>query len=269
MALWSPSNLNATLTAWQQGGTGVSVSSWTDSSGNSNNLVQAASGDQPAVTTLNGLDILDFNRTQLDHMDYGDLDAMDVGTGDFYTFIVMNPDVSNAFMALLAKHSAADDYLLRVDANNKIQQYIGSNAAGIVTGSTTISSGTTYIIAGYRDSSVSRVRVDGAADGFAINANSFSNANAFHVAGQASTGTSANFDGQIAEIIMGPGSIETEEIEKVEGYLAERFALTSLPSSHSYKQHPPTEYLEISGTQGDIESGLTLSVSSELTTVRI
>jgi len=111
--------------------------------------------------------------------------------------------------------------------------------------------------------------VDGAADGFALNANSFSNANAFHVAGQASTGTSANFDGQIAEIIMGPGSIETEEIEKVEGYLAERFALTSLPSSHSYKQHPPTEYLEISGTQGDIESGLTLSVSSELTTVRI
>jgi hypothetical protein len=269
MALWSPSNLNATLTAWQQGGTGVTISQWNDSSGNSNNLIQTGKGDQPATTTLNGLEILDFTRSELDHMDYGDLDAMDVGSGDFYTFIVMNPDIDNTNEALLAKHSGADDYLLRVSSTNKVQQYIGSTSAGVVTGSTTISAGTTYIVAGYRKTSVSYVRVDGTADGSNLNANSLSNANTFHVAGQASAGTAANFDGQIAEIVMGGGTIELEEIKKVEGYLAERFALTSLPSSHPYKQHPPTEYLEISGTQGDIESGLTLSVSSELTTVRI
>ena len=269
MALWSPSNLNATLTAWQQGGTGVSVSSWTDSSGNSNNLVQATSGDQPAVATLNGLDILDFTRSELDHMDYGDLDAMDVGSGDFYTFIVMNPDIDNTNEALLAKHSGADDYLLRVASTNKVQQYIGGTSAGVVTGSTTISAGTTYIVAGYRKTSVSFVRVDGTQDGSNLNANSLSNSNTFHVAGQASAGTAANFDGQIAEIVMGGGTIEIEEIEKVEGYLAERYALTSLPATHPYKQHPPTESLEISGTSGDIEGGLTQSISSELTTVRI
>jgi hypothetical protein len=237
---WSPSDLVATLTAWQQGGTGVSVSSWTDSSGNSNNLVQAASGDQPAVTTLNGLNILDFTRSELDHMDYGDLDAMDVGSGDFYTFIVMNPDIDNTNEALLAKHSGADDYLLRVASTNKIQQYIGNTSAGVVTGSTTISAGTTYIVAGYRKSFVSYVRVDGTADGNALNANSLSNSNTFHVAGQASAGTAANFDGQIAEIIMGGGSISDGEILAIEGYLADRFGtVASLPATHKYKKGKP------------------------------
>ena len=239
MALWTPSNLSATLTAWQQGGTGVAVGQWDDSSGNGNNLVQATKGDQPATTTLNGLEILDFTSSQNDHMDYGDLDAMDVGTGDFYTFIVVNPDVSSANMALLAKHSGADDYLLRVASTNKVQQYIGNTSAGVVTGSTTISAGTTYIVAGYRDSFISYVRVDGAQDGLQLNANSLSNARTFHVAGQASAGTVANFDGKIAEIVMGGGTIEIEEIEKVEGYLDRRFALSNLPSAHSYSDFAP------------------------------
>jgi hypothetical protein len=202
--------------------------------------VQAASGDQPAVTTLNGLNILDFTRSELDHMDYGDLDAMDVGSGDFYTFIVMNPDIDNTNEALLAKHSGADDYLLRVASTNKIQQYIGNTSAGVVTGSTTISAGTTYIVAGYRKSFVSYVRVDGTADGNALNANSLSNSNTFHVAGQASAGTAANFDGQIAEIIMGGGSISDGEILAIEGYLADRFGtVASLPATHKYKKGKP------------------------------
>lgn len=263
MALWTPSNLSATLTAWQQGGTGVSVSSWTDSSGNSNNLVQAASGDQPVVTTLNGLDVLDFTRTENDHMDYGDLDAMDVGTGEFYMFIVIKPGLGGANEALLAKHSGADDYLLRVTNTSKIQQYVGDVSAGVVTGSTTISAGTTYIVAGYRKTSVSYVRVDGAADGNAINANSLSNSNSFHVAGQASAGTAANFDGLIAEIIMGGGSIEDEEIEKVEGYLDRRFALSSLPSAHSYSDFAPAFGLHGVHNQ-DLIGELALDVSGPL-----
>lgn len=263
MALWTPSNLSATLTAWQQGGTGVLAGQWDDSSGNGNNLVQGARGDQPAVTTLNGLNILDFDRTELDHMDYGDLDAMDVGSGDFYTFIVMNPDIDNTNEALLAKHSGADDYLLRVSSTNRVQQYIGSTSSGVVTGSTTISAGTTYIVAGYRKTSVSYVRVDGTADGNELNALSLSNANTFHVAGQASAGTAANFDGQIAEIVMGGGTIEIEEIEKVEGYLNRRFALSSLPSAHSYSDFAPAFGLHGVHNQ-DLIGELALDVSGPL-----
>lgn len=239
MALWTPSNLSATLTAWQQGGSSVKVGRWNDSSDNNNDLVQATSGDQPAVTTLNGLRVLDFTRTETDHMDYGDLDAMDVGTGDFYFFIVMKPGLVGVNAALLAKHSGADDYLLRVTNTNRIQQYIGTVSAGVVTGSTVISLGTTYIIAGYRKSFVSNVRVDGALDGNALNSNSLSNSRTLHVAGQASAGTLANFDGVIAEIVMGGGSIEIEEIEKVEGYLNRRFALSNLTSDHSYSDFAP------------------------------
>ena len=126
MALWTPSNLSATLTAWQQAGSTVGIRTWQDSSGNDNDLSQTSAGDQASTTTLNGLTILDFDDSNLEHMDYGDLDAMDVGSGDFYTFIVINPDKTNSNMALLAKHSGADDYLLRIVSTRKIQQYIGS-----------------------------------------------------------------------------------------------------------------------------------------------
>ena len=263
MALWTPSNLSATLTAWQKAGSTVGRRTWFDSSGNGNNLSQNTSANQPEIDTLNGLDILDFDRTEFDHMDYGDLDAMDVGTGDFYTFIVMNPDIENTNAALLAKHSGADDYLLRVVNTNKIQQYIGSTSTGVVTGATTISAGTTYIVAGYRKTSVSYVRVDGTADGFALNANSFSNANDFHVAGQASLGTSANFDGQIAEIVMGGGTIEIEEIEKVEGYLDRRFALNNLPSEHSYSDFAPAFGI-VGVHNNDIQGEISLDISGNI-----
>ena len=273
MALWTPSNLNATLTAWQQGGTGVSVSSWTDSSGNGNNLVQSDSDHQPALSSLNGNDTLDFTNTSLDHMDYGDLNAMDVGTGDFYCVVVITPDTVAANRAILAKHSGADDYLLRIVSTKKIQQYIGSTSAGVATssGHDDLVEGQTYIVVGRRNSSNQKIRLDGVerTSTGVLNANSFSNSRTFHVGGQGSTGELANFDGDISEIIMGGGAIEVEEIEQVEGYLAERYNLAVLPDSHKYKQHPPTESLEISGTSGDIEGGLTLSVSSELTTVRI
>jgi hypothetical protein len=263
MALWTPSNLSATLTAWQKAGSTVGVRTWQDSSGNDNDLSQSSSGDQPSTTTLNGLTILDFNNSENDHMDYGDLDAMDVGTGDFYTFIVINPDTVKVNMALLAKHSGADDYLLRIVSSKKIQQYIASTSSGVVTGSTNLSAGTTYIVAGYRKTSVSYVRVDGAEDGNASNANSFSNSNDFHVAGQASLGTSANYNGQIAEILLGGGTIEDEEIEKVEGYLDRRFVLNSLPSAHSYSDFAPAFGLHGVHNQ-DLLGELALDVSGPL-----
>ena len=237
---WSPSDLVAPLTAWQKAGSTVGVRTWTDSSGNGNNLAQSSSGDQPSTATLNGLTILDFDDTENDHMDYGDLDAMDVGTGDFYCFIVINPGKISANMALLAKHSGADDYLLRISSANKIQQYIANTSSGVAVGSTSVSTSTTYIVAGYRTSSTSYIRLDGSQDASASNSNSFSNSNDFHVAGQASAGTSANYGGKIAEILLGGGTISEGEILAIEGYLADRFGtVASLPSTHKYKKGKP------------------------------
>ena len=237
---WSPSDLVAPLTAWQKAGSTVCVSTWTDSSGNGNDLVQPSSGDQPSTTTLNGLTILDFDDSENDHMDYGDLDAMDVGTGDFYCFIVINPGKFNSNMALLAKHSGADDYLLRLASTNKVQQYIGSTSSGVVTGSTTVSPATTYVIAGYRASSTSFIRVDGSQDGSNTNTESFSNARTFHIAGQATQGTAANYGGKIAEVVLGGGTISQGEILAIEGYLADRFGtVSSLPATHKYKKGKP------------------------------
>ena len=237
---WSPSDLVAPLTAWQKAGSTVGVRNWTDSSGNKNTLSQSSSGDQPSTTTLNGLTILDFDDTENDHMDYGDLDAMDVGTGDFYTFIVINPGKISANMALLSKHSGADDFLLRLASTNKIQQYIGSTSSGVVTGSTSVSTSTTYIVAGYRASSTSYIRLDGSQDGSNSNSEELSNARTFHVAGQASAGTAANYGGKIAEILLGGGTISEGEILAIEGYLADRFGtVASLPSTHKYKKGKP------------------------------
>ena len=267
MALWTPSNLNATLTAWQQGGTGVSVSSWTDSSGNGNNLVQSDSDHQPALSSLNGNDTLDFTNTSLDHMDYGDLNAMDVGTGDFYCVVVIRPDTVAANRAILAKHSGADDYLLRIVSTKKIQQYIGSTSAGVATssGHDDLVEGQTYIVVGRRNSSNQKLRLDCVerTSSGVLNANSFSNSRTFHVGGQATTGEAANFDGDISEIIMGGGAIEVEEIEQVEGYLNRRFALGIFPSTHSYSDFAPAVGLHGVHNQ-DLIGELALDVSGPL-----
>lgn len=263
MALWTPSNLSATLTAWQQGGTGVRARSWIDSSGNGNNLVQTSKGDQPATSTLNGLTILDFTSSENDHMDYGDLNDMDVGTGNFYVVIVFNPDTLSANQALLAKHSGADDYLFRTTTSSSLQQYIGSTSTGVATTSGLLSTGTNFIACGFRRLDTHFIRVDGVQVVSGGNTNALSNSNTFHVAGQASAGTAANFDGKIAEIILGGGNIQDEELEQIEGYLERRYLLGKLSSPHPYVSHAPAFGLHGVHNQ-DLIGDLALDVSGPL-----
>jgi len=75
-------------------------------------------------------------------------------------------------------------------------------------------------------------------------------------------------DAIMYEIVICIGTGANDNHKRIEGYLAHRYART-LPTTHEYTNHAPTESLEISGTSGDIEGGLTQSISSELTTVRI
>lgn len=263
MALWTPSNLSATLTAWQQGGSTVGVRTWQDSSGNDNDLAQASSGDQPSTTTLNGLTILDFTSSENDHMDYGDLDDMDVGTGNFYVVIVFNPDSVSANQALLAKHSGADDYLFRITSSATLQQFIGSTSSGVLTTSALLSTGTNFIACGFRRLDTHFIRVDGSLVKQTGNTNSLSNARTFHVAGQATAGTAANFDGKIAEIILGGGNIQDEELEKIEGYLERRYLLGKLSSPHPYATHAPAFGLHAIHNQ-DLAGDLALDVLGPL-----
>ena len=280
MALWKPSNLEAPLTAWQQAGDTVSVSTWTDSSGNGNDLVQSNSANQPSVFGLNGLSVLAFDSSTNDHMDYGDLDAMDVGgstpgEGDFYTAVVFRPfnNATNSSsgaaelgnMALLAKHSGADDYLLRiVQVSQRIQQFIGTTSfSAVANGTTNLQSGTTYILMGYRVNGNSIIRLDGVQEASIVNNNDLDNSRLLHVGGQASAGTAANFDGLIAEILMGGGTIGGVEIVQVEGYLDRRFALSNLPITHTYSEFAPAVGLHGVHNQ-DLLGELALDVSGPL-----
>ena len=75
-------------------------------------------------------------------------------------------------------------------------------------------------------------------------------------------------DAILYEIVICVGTGANDNVKRIEGYLAHRYART-LPTTHEYTNHAPTESLEIAGTAGGIEGGLTQSISSELTTVRI
>jgi hypothetical protein len=146
---------------------------------------------------------------------------------------------------------------------------------------TPFSSDTNNICLVYKTASKAQHRVNGADNGNAGNSDFMSgvsgNVSNSAVLGEFSGGGCEPFDGLIYEVVVVSASTlsatpfsNLDDIDSVEGYLAHRYALdANLPSTHKYKQHPPTESLEISGTSGDIEGGLTLSVSSELTTVRI
>jgi hypothetical protein len=144
-------------------------------------------------------------------------------------------------MALLAKHSGSDDYLLRIaQSSQRIQQYIGSTGGSVVAnGTTNLQAGTTYILMGHRSNGNSIIRLDGVQEDSVANTNDLDNSRLLHVGGQATAGTASNFDGLICEILMGGGSIGAIEIVQVEGYLNRRFALSNLPATHTYSDFAP------------------------------
>tara|TARA_Y100000401_G_C8308193_1_gene218186 strand:- start:362 stop:1213 length:852 start_codon:yes stop_codon:yes gene_type:complete len=283
MALWNPSNQSATLAGWYKADaiTGVSdggaVTSWVDSSGQGNTLTQSTFGAIPSYETneVNSLPVVRFDKDASpgDNMFNADFGGdFEPGTGDFYIAMVVKFPSSGTQFVMSKAASGVQGLTVFFSGSNLLfrPQTVGTTTENVRQDSVVDSSFHTIVCR--RVSSTLGSEYDGSAfttdDGTKVNDGDMNNDASFSVGSSSTGGLDADMD--LAEAFVAVGTLNDEDLQRTSGYLSHKYGLTSsLPATHAYKQFPPTESLEISGTSGDIEGGLTQSVSSELTTVRI
>jgi hypothetical protein len=283
MALWNPSNQSATLSGWYKADaiTGVrnggTVFSWVDSSGQGNTLTQSTLGAMPSYETneVNSLPVVRFDKDaspgdNVFNADFGG--DFEPGTGDFYIAMVAKFPSSGTQFVLSKAGSGVQGLNVFISGSNLLfrPQTVGTTTENVRQDSVVDSSFHTIVCR--RVSSTLGSEYDGSAfttdDGTKVNDGDMNNDASFSVGSSSTGGLDADMD--LAEAFVAVGTLNDEDLQRTSGYLSHKYGLTSsLPATHAYKQFPPTESLEISGTSGDIEGGLTQSVSSELTTVRI
>jgi len=238
---WTPANISTDLWLDAQDqesvvlASGV-ISQWNDKSGNNYDMVQANAADRP---TYNGSTSILFDTT-----DYMSVAAQMPGTDDDFMFaIVIDADASV---------DSNPRYFGTVDSGKNIQfGYQSSDfyftRAGNVTYTTPSSyttEGTTNIVLHTASSSSYAIRINGS-DGNAGANSQPPTANS--LIANDTTMISAGYQpntfkttGDIFEIIYIGDSVSLSDQQKIEGYLAHKWGLTSnLPVDHPYKSVAP------------------------------
>lgn len=236
--LWTPDLLGASLALWLDADdadtitrAALSVSQWSDKSGNNRHATQASSALQPSYTEsgLNSKALLTFND-----------DGFVLASG------VAEP--RDMF-------SVSRGYGFLYSANTSTERLVPATTAGATSTVFWNSSGPTSVLIPTRnttDTYIEQYSLAGRNWNIAINASNvlsgtssvdWTNGNLFNQIGlrwSAATGVPA-WTGAIAEIIWTNSAISLADRQKTEGYLAHKWGLTaSLPIDHPYKTTAPT-----------------------------
>lgn len=250
MADWTPVNLGTHLYAWFNAGdiTGVSdgadLSTWSDSSGNSRTLT-GVSGKLPsyAASNLNSKPAVVFDGDEGLHGPTGEPDPFDFTTTDFAVTAVAKTDGNATVIGVvLQNNSQTDGYALyRAEVGGSFNFSValaGTNNAGLDT-----STATNGLLYGFEQiGSSAKGYFDGDHATGTTPDTSVATGTPLQVGygGTASTISANNgFKGSISEIVFHTSN-DTNERQKVEGYLAHKYGLQSgLPSGHPYKTNAP------------------------------
>jgi hypothetical protein len=259
---WDPSRLSAgTLTAWYKADSlslsdGSEVGFWTDSSGNGNDVGQLTSGRRPTFETneLNSQPVLRFDGSN-DILTDGDIAALDVGTGDIWMATVFKSTDNSAAQNYFEKRPTS--FGLRTTSAGELQMVLGSTS-NIPSQSNGNWSRTAFVI-------VTASRVSSTCNGFingtastttgTTNSTSISNSDVFDIGSRAVGAGPMN--GDMAEILVGGATLDTNERQKIEGYLAHKYGLQgNLPSDHPYKSAAPGYRVQFGISSGLVDGGL-------------
>jgi hypothetical protein len=218
-ALWLDANDASTITL-----NGSTVSAWADKSGNGRNVTQGTAANQPTYVTsgISGKPSLEWGTaSNSKHL---------VWSGTAFTankiFIVADYDGSdpfNNYRGVFAYFPVTNPGRVWLTSNTGLIWY--NNNTKFLNGSTTVSAVALPTISspffGYNGTDPETLRT-----GMYV--------------GSDSSPTNRGWLGKIAEVIA-VNAPNTDSIEKLEGYLAWKWALESLlPSGHPYKNSPPT-----------------------------
>jgi hypothetical protein len=245
MAGWTPSNLKAgKLHAWFKadsisGSDGNAVTSWADSSGNGNTANQVVSARQPTLQTreLNAKSVVRFDGTN-DILSDGDVAALDVGTGDIWMAAVFKSTDDSGAQFFFEKGNS--EFGLATTAAGVLQFRMGGST-NIPKQSAGNWSRTAFVM-------VTASRVSGTCSGFVdgtastttgtTNTGSISNSSVLDLGAAAVGGQPMT--GDIAEVLVGGATLRTKERLRIEGYLAEKYGLTSnFSAGHIYRVLKP------------------------------
>lgn len=235
MALWSPRNLGASLGVWLNADAlaladAAAVASFTDSSGNGRHAANATEAEQPTFQTneLNGLPVVRFDGVDDD-------------------LAIANPPLTQPFTIHMTAKLLADaaGRLWEASATTLLCRTSGGSFHDI-----TVSAGTSQVFGApdYSDNAFHLLAVvyAGAAsyvswDGtptaaLDVGANSATTGTLT----LASTGIASWLNLDVAEFLIVTGSVLPATLDRLNGYLAHKYALTAvLPAAHPYKSGPP------------------------------
>jgi hypothetical protein len=236
---WTPAELTTAIWLKEQG----TIDSWTDHSGNARHFTQATTAAQPSISnTLNGLTVRTF----------GGNDFLRYNASISYTaatiFVVARYSGSETFQRIYSHTTSGVDAantgsnyipILRNAGTNALCSYASDNMRSSLAVATN-----TYCIFGNVHSGSSFTNY---ANGTAGSSFSHTLNGTFvdHRLGWlANTGANSEIEyltGDIAEVVVCPSALDATNRQKLEGYLAHKWGLTSvLDAGHPYKTTAPT-----------------------------
>jgi len=247
-AAWTPANITTALwldatdnsTVFSDAGTtqavaGTStVQQWNDKSGNARNLSQPTAGLRPSYTSagLNGKNILTFTFKTMRSA----LDALSLPTLAVFAVASNSANYSVLFGITQANASHTDPYfrfLVYRSGTGTVEIRINGTPASSGTFGTTSN---IYSL----DSSTAEARVGGTVQVTGTPATlTYPNSVPFRLGSNPIDQELMN--GTFAEVVAVSSAPSTDTRERIEGYLAHKWGLTSvLPANHPYKTTAPT-----------------------------
>jgi hypothetical protein len=249
--LWTPASLGASLALWLDADdastitlNGSTVSQWRDKSGNARHASQAAAANQPtySATGFNGNGRIRFDGTN-DNLSIASTALFSSGNADLSMFFVYNSIASSGYGTIFANFSEGNLQVLYSTATLTYASPWGiwnNQALDLVSG--VYVQNKKSIIGVIRNSGVFTGYTDGTTDLSVSNSASVytgSNTQSQWYIGSSTEGERGNVE--IAEVICINSSLSTTDRQRLEGYLAWKWALgANLPSDHPFKNTPPT-----------------------------
>lgn len=235
---WTPDVLGAGLLLWLKGDslTGSdldNIATWTDSSGNGRNFTQATEADKPnlEVAELNGMNVVHFTGSNTEFLTGPSLSGVATSASLFYVVKAATNDSGSGGPGHFGTAGTSNHYTFS-DSN----LYNGDlSTARKTVGNPTPSVAAWNILSIASASADWKCRLGGT-QLFTTATNTVG----LSTAPDLGRSLTQHFTGDIAEVVMMNG-IDTTNRDKVEGYLAHKWGITSiLDAGHPYKTNPPT-----------------------------
>lgn len=267
-APWTPANLTAPAKTWYNDSSSVTdvgggiCSEWDDLSSNGWDAIQPTATYRPLIvaSALNGRRGIRFDGVDNHMFSNSGSIFQNVATGWFACVWQRTVStgggatralyVGRTSSASQSRFTVLCDSAANADKISLQSRRLDADATATLSGTVAVNSGP-HIVICYIDwaARTAGIRVDGAVDNTATSwttagsATSNTGSAANSIAATVNSPTTTMLDGDMYECIWGSGAAlpSTGEFEKVEGYVAHRWGLTSLlPGGHPYKTVGPT-----------------------------